>query len=301
MTRSYLGYVSSQTTDTIFAGTYGTATGGSSSSITVGGEAYTLLTFTSSGTLTVSKSGLFDVLVVGGGGSGGLQINHGGAGGGGGGAVIQETLYLDANATITVGAKGAAQTTSSIGGNRGSLSRCDLLLAGGGGGGKANDTGTGAECGIAAGSGAGGQGGNAFGTAGTAAGVCVLQLANVANDGGIADRTGTLKGGGGGGGATAAGSAASNTTGGNGGTGFALTTFTGGTVTTHAGCGGGGAGGSGGSGGTAGNSSGGNGGVQGSTNGSNATSTFYGSGGGAGGNTTSGAGSDGVVFVRFKV
>jgi hypothetical protein len=41
---------------------YGTATGGSSSSITVGGQNYTLLTFTSSSTLTVTKAGLFDVL-----------------------------------------------------------------------------------------------------------------------------------------------------------------------------------------------------------------------------------------------
>ena len=50
---------------------YGTATGGTSSSITVGGKNYTLLTFTSSGTLTVTKAGLFDVLVVAGGGGGG--------------------------------------------------------------------------------------------------------------------------------------------------------------------------------------------------------------------------------------
>jgi hypothetical protein len=40
---------------------YGTATGGSSSSITVGGQNYTLLTFTSDATLTVTKAGLFDV------------------------------------------------------------------------------------------------------------------------------------------------------------------------------------------------------------------------------------------------
>jgi hypothetical protein len=48
MTRSYLGYVSSQTTDTIVVQGYGVATGGSSSSITVGGIDYTLLTFTRS-------------------------------------------------------------------------------------------------------------------------------------------------------------------------------------------------------------------------------------------------------------
>ena len=42
---------------------YGAATRGSSSSISVGGQSYTLLTFTSSGTLTVSTAGLFDVLL----------------------------------------------------------------------------------------------------------------------------------------------------------------------------------------------------------------------------------------------
>ena len=89
---------------------YGAATGGTSSSITVGGEAYTMLTFTATGTLTVTKAGLFDVLMVGGGGGG--SSNGGsfdkGQGGGGGGAVCQGTIYLDANATVTVGAGGSA-------------------------------------------------------------------------------------------------------------------------------------------------------------------------------------------------
>ena len=50
---------------------YGVATGGTSSSITVGSTPYTLLTFTSSGTLTVASAGLFDVWMIAGGGSGG--------------------------------------------------------------------------------------------------------------------------------------------------------------------------------------------------------------------------------------
>jgi len=65
-----------------------------------------------------------------------------------------------------------------------------------------------------------------------------------------------------------------------------------------------GAGGGGGSvsgtGGTAGNSTGGNGGSSGAQ-GSNATATRYGCGGGGGAVTQGGAGSDGVVYVRFKV
>ena len=43
---------------------YGAATGGSSSSITVGGTAYTMLAFTSTSTLTVTSAGLFDIFVV---------------------------------------------------------------------------------------------------------------------------------------------------------------------------------------------------------------------------------------------
>ena len=60
---------------------YGVATGGSSSSITVSGNAYTLLTFTSTGTLTVSTAGLFDVLLIGGGGGGGNGSDYGYGGG----------------------------------------------------------------------------------------------------------------------------------------------------------------------------------------------------------------------------
>ena len=52
--RRELGYVSAGSTSTIPATTgYGVATGGTSSSITVSSEAYTLLSFTSDSTLTV--------------------------------------------------------------------------------------------------------------------------------------------------------------------------------------------------------------------------------------------------------
>jgi hypothetical protein len=79
---------------------YGIATGGTSSSITVGGLTYTLLTFTSSGTLTVTRAGLFDVLAVGPGGGGGDN----GRGGGAGGCITQSTVYLTGNETVTIGA-----------------------------------------------------------------------------------------------------------------------------------------------------------------------------------------------------
>ena len=53
---------------------YGVATGGSSSSITVNSINYTLLSFTSDGNLVVSRAGLFDVLMFGGGGGGSAGI-----------------------------------------------------------------------------------------------------------------------------------------------------------------------------------------------------------------------------------
>ena len=48
-----------------------------------GGVNYKYLTYTASGTLTVTKAGFADVLVVGGGGGGGKYGGGGGAGGSG--------------------------------------------------------------------------------------------------------------------------------------------------------------------------------------------------------------------------
>jgi len=113
--RRQLGYVSSLTTQTMFASSYGTATGGTSSSITVGGQAYTLLTFTATGTLTVTNAGLFDYVFVGPGGAGGTN----GRGGGAGGCISQGTVYLSANETITIGAGVAGSTNATRNTERG--------------------------------------------------------------------------------------------------------------------------------------------------------------------------------------
>jgi hypothetical protein len=53
---------------------YGVATGGTSSSITVSSQTYTLLSFTSDGSLVVVTGGIFDVLAFGGGGGGGNTV-----------------------------------------------------------------------------------------------------------------------------------------------------------------------------------------------------------------------------------
>ena len=104
---------------------YGTATGGTPSSITVGGVNYTLLAFTSTGTLTITKSGLFDVLCIGGGGGGISGFSTGGGGGG----FQTATFFVDTTLTVTVGAGGAA-SSSVVGGT----SQFGSFLSCGGGG-----------------------------------------------------------------------------------------------------------------------------------------------------------------------
>jgi hypothetical protein len=113
---------------------YGVATGGTSSSITVGGQSYTLLTFTSDDNLVVSTAGLFDVLMFGGGGAGGRSnaVNQV-AGGGGAGGVLQTTVYLDATTyAVDVGA-GGASNLNGLGSSVGTTNR-SLSVAGGGAG-----------------------------------------------------------------------------------------------------------------------------------------------------------------------
>jgi hypothetical protein len=267
---------------------YGEATGGqSTATITVGGESYTLLTFTSSSTLTVTSAGLFDVLVVGGGGGGGRRVEENiGAGGGGAGGIIQQTIYLDANATVTVGAGGATQSSTNARGKTGSFSRVNQVCAGGGGGGQMGDW----ESTSAGSAGGNCDNGGTFG----------LQVCNITvggNNGGQGGFTAGQAAGGGGGGSTSVGANSSGSTAGNGGTGTDASTFKAG-ATLYVAAGGGGQSQSG-TAGTAGNSTGGNG-ATGANAGSNANAANYGSGGGSG-RTSGGSGSNGVCYVRFKV
>jgi hypothetical protein len=260
---------------------YGTATGGSSSSITVGGESYTLLTFTSSGTLTVTDAGLFDVLVIGGGGGGGY-------GAGGAGGYVTTTVYFDANQTVTIGGGGAA-------GSRGTYSVCGNVPAGPGGTSPLSITEN------ASMSGASGGGGS-----GTTAQFRGFGDGITGNNGGLNERKGgtTQDYGGGGGGASAAGADAvgATETAGDGGDGNDASAFRGESAATtyYAGGGGGGADspGTAGSGGLGGGGAG----AVGFTTPATAGSTNTGGGGGGsyGGSPYSAAGGSGIVLVRFK-
>ena len=286
--RRELGYVSAGSNSTVYvSGTatgYGVATGGTSSSITDGGQAYTLLEFTSDGTLTVSTTGLFDVLILGGAGGGGREAAVAGrcSGGGGGGGIFNETIYLTAGTyAVDVGAGGAGATVDSTNGSNGFSSWIGEYTAGFGGSGD-------------------GSSGDVEGrvrtgaTSGGARGLSTVNSLDVSFGLQGAKGGNAVSGSAGGGGGQSAGANGSGSTGAAGGAGL-TSTFSGSSVVYGSGGGGGGdvTGGTGGT--NAGNGSG---------NGGAATSGTTNRGGGGGGGSEAangGAGSSGIVLVRFKV
>jgi hypothetical protein len=264
---------------------YGVATGGASSTaISVGGTAYTLLTFTADSTLTVTKSGLFDVLMFGGGagGAGGQNGTTRAGGGGGAGAKLQATVYLTANQAITVGAGGAGGAADTNG-TSGSLSSVGTILNILGGGAGVSDGPVNFEGRSL------GTGGGAQGQTGRGAGVTLLGT-NFGFNGGAGVNNG---GGGGGGGTTAVGANAVTTTGGAGGAGFDVGAFISGSLFKGGGGGGGGS--------TAGGAGGSSvGGAGSTTTGSAAAANTASGGGGGNGNNAGGAGGSAVIYVRFR-
>jgi len=224
-------------------------------------SAYTIHTFTSSGTFVSSTDMNIEVLVVAGGGGGGYDA---GGGGGGGGVIYSSALPITQGSyTVTVGEGGAG--SASVGGrgsNGGNSSFGNIVVAyGGGGGGSKNNSG------LQGGSGGGGGHVNNVGAAG---------ISGQGNAGGTASDT---RGGGGGG---ASGIGASGVSSGNGGTGY-LSSISG--ISQY--YGGGGAGGNwNGAGGVGGAGGGGNGGNNSGYSGSEGTPNT-GGGGGANGNINS--------------
>jgi hypothetical protein len=264
-----------------------TATTGSPATTTDGNA--TIYSFTGSGSITVSRAGFVELLVLGGGGSGGL--GYGGGGGGGGHLEITQAYFPVGAHTVVVGAGGAAQST--VGDNyglmgiNGNTSRIGDFFApgGGGGGGLTIDF---PDIGLRSQSGQnGGSGGGASGFNTGSSRVAGNGLSPIGNNGGASANAA----GGGGGGAGAVGGNASSVVGGNGGNGTA-SSITGSSVTRGGGGGGGAA--TGGSGGTGG------GGAGGSAT-ATAGGTNLGGGGGAIGNQSNVAGvagGSGIVIVR---
>jgi hypothetical protein len=251
---------------------YGVGSGGTSSTITVDGLSYTMLTFTGSGTFTVTTAGMFDCMIMGGGAAGSGAINGNGGGGGGAGALVisQENYFAVGTYPVAVGGGGSISYVGKYASGR-------PLGPSQGGSGNTN-----ASSPIVGGF----SGGSGIG---------------VGPNGGA-------NGGGGGGGMGAIGTNANTnkgygtmTNGGNGGAGVDWSLWRGQTAgTTYYGAGGGGSGGYAGSGGSGGTGGGGTGGGYYSDVATAGTANTGSGGGGGTEGASARAGGSGLVLIRFK-
>lgn len=235
--------------------------------ITTSGN-YTIHTFTSSGTLTITEGdlGIEYLVVAGGGGGSGGAANVGGGGGGGGGLLTGTATHGTGSYTVTVGGGGAAGLPSGNGGN--SVFNTITATGGGGGGGAGSDAGVGHN----GGSGGGGTGNKAAGTG----------VAGQGYAGGLGTGTygATVCAGGGGGGAGGVGGNSANTSSGGAAGAGASSSISGASVTYSNG--GAGAPSSGGAGAAV------------------TANTGRGGNGGAGNTQTGSAGATGIVIIRYS-
>jgi len=252
------------------------------------------LTRVGSGSLTFSRGGAVEYLVVGGGGGGGgvnTVSGRGNGGGGAGGFRNGVTVAVATETLVSVGGGGSGGVASTSGQSGSSSSLLSVESAGGG------------DSGSSGGSGGGGFSNNSPGTPG-GSGNTPAVTPSQGNDGGLGISSGGNGGGGGGGGASTVGADAviSPSSAGDGGDGTASTIS--GSSVTYAGGGGGGSGSStgGGAGGSGGGGSGGN------TSSKNGTSGTANTGGGGGGASslsnvygTAGSGGSGIVIVRYQI
>ena len=257
-----------------------TSCGSGGSSTIVNG--YCIVTFNSSGVLTLPSSANAEVLVVAGGGGGGSWYG----GGGGAGGLIYNTSYpISGNVSITVGTGGAGGISQNGGANGTNSVFGSLIAIGGGGGSGENNY---PQIG-----GSGGGGGPATGHGPPANGTI-----GQGNRGGYMITDGQLGGGGGGGASTIGGNMSVALQGGVGGNGTLINIT--GTNTYYAGGGGGG-----------GRNSQVDGGIGGLGGGGNGTRDAYignnginGTGGGGGGGSDGGVGNggnggSGIIIVKY--
>ena len=117
------------------------------SELSIGGVAYTMLTLTSSGTLTVNRAISADVWLCGGGGNGSGAGASNSGGGGGGGYIANTSVQLSGDVACVVGAAAGAtslgSTVANAGGN-GSGANGGNGASGGGAGARSGAAGTGA-------------------------------------------------------------------------------------------------------------------------------------------------------------
>jgi hypothetical protein len=294
-----MGYVSGSAVQSVYTEVYGAASGGTSiTPWTVSSVNYNGSKFTVDGTLTVSRPGLFDLLMVGsgGGGAGGANGYEQGTGGGGsGGQVLPVTVYLTAgtyDVKIGTGQPGGRAPNFVGTGTLTSVQNIASALYGGMGGGYY----VGPQ---SFGNGAGGGGSVSPGGITGSTGLFVGFSTTFTGGNG---RTAANPGGAGGGGAGAGGNGGNfsgTTTGGAGGIGYNAINYNGGVALTVGSGGGGGT-----ISGTAGTATGGGGAGGANANGTNGTANTGGGGGGGGSATTDrigGNGGSGIVFARWKV
>jgi hypothetical protein len=282
--RRELGYVSAGSTNTVYVSTgiYGRATGGigAPTAVTISGVNYEYLTFTSTGTLTVTTAGWFDYLAVGGGG-GALSATFS-AGGGGSGCLEIGSIYLSSNQTITIGAGGAFALGATLhtAGNTIIAATSPFGRTIGGNFSKTNGSSGANELAVG-----GGNGAYAGGTSE------VFTTAYGKNGG---NSTATTNGGGGGS-VNNVGGNGSSTTGGAGAAGFDVSVFIGGSALFKAMGGGGGGSVTGGAAATDG--------VAGSatTTPPNGNANSGGGGGGGSNTLTTGNGGSGICYIRWSV
>jgi hypothetical protein len=281
------------------------ANGGTVTTLTQNGINYRVHTFNSSGTLSVTKGGDVEVLMVAGGGGGGSAADSFWETGGGGGAggLIHNTGFPvtdGTNYTVTIGAGGAGglnqtnTTPSNRSGNGNNTTFSTLTAVGGGGGGGAY---------YASATGGSGGGADSYLYQPGANGTQFQGYAGGSGNGQSASLLGAAGGGGGAGGIGQNGQSGSPYKGGDGGIGQSFT-FVGNTPTYYAGGGGGktaingsGPGGAGGTGG------GGNGGGAGGVvlGDSGTANTGGGGGGGLSTSTPTGSGGSGIVMIRYVI
>jgi hypothetical protein len=281
------------------------ANGGTVTTLTQNGINYRVHTFNSSGTLSVTKGGDVEVLMVAGGGGGGSAANSFWETGGGGGAggLIHNTGFPvtdGTNYTVTIGAGGVGglnQTASSPSNRSGDGSNTTfstLTAVGGGGGGGAY---------YSANIGGSGGGADSYLYQPGANGTQFQGYAGGSGNGQSASLLGAAGGGGGAGGIGQNGQSGSPYKGGDGGIGQSFT-FVGNTPTYYAGGGGGKTAINGsGPGGTGGTGGGGNGGAAGGVvlGDSGTANTGGGGGGGLSTSTPTGSGGSGVVMIRYII
>ena len=156
MSKSSISAFAKSNQASAFSGPFKATVSGTTGSptITTDGSA-TIYTFTGDGTITFSREGFVDLLVLGGGAGGGSSVGDsaGGGGGAGGFALFPNHIVPSGATSVTIGAGGAAGSGKGFSGGITTFGVLDVGPGGGGGG--ADGSGVDGVSGISGGGGGG--------------------------------------------------------------------------------------------------------------------------------------------------